>query len=243
MPEPISTSAFVVNVLNAIGGREQDGSKKTFFIAVFSGLCFLFFFLFVCVYILLAPAWWFMGNDLIQEFKNKYDKNVIIFQETEQIGEYPMPCTTTTINSPYGSRDNPTTSGGGENHTGIDFGTSWHSPIVAITDGEVVKTGTHKLYGRYVLIKHDEFYTFYAHLSRIYVMRKQEVTAYQVIGKEGGDPEKDPSPGRSTGHHLHFEIRTSSWASSHVDPYDYILKPPEPPEEEEGKETDKEVTM
>ena len=44
----------------------------------------------------------------------------------------------------------------------------------------------------------------------------------QVIGLEGGDPTSDPTPGNSTGHHLHFEIRRVSGYGNDVDPTTYI---------------------
>lgn len=192
------------------------------------------------VYMLLAPIWLLFGNPAIGALQSKYSADIVQYVETEQIGIYPLPSQTSSIASDYGSRNNPISGIGDENHTGIDFATPHHSPVVAIADGTVVKTGADRNFGKYILIRHEDFYTFYAHLSRNYSIKHQEVSAGQVLGLEGGDPESDPYPGRSTGHHLHFEIRTLPFAWSHVDPHPYILDPPpeedEDDEDEEGEE-------
>lgn len=69
-------------------------------------------------------------------------------------------------------------------------------------------------YGNCVEVEHnvdgETFYSFYAHLSRIDVTEGEQIPQGSIIGLEGGDPNTDPNPGDSTGHHLHFEIRTAS---------------------------------
>ena len=50
----------------------------------------------------------------------------------------------------------------------------------------------------------------------------QNVKQGDVIGKEGGDPKKDKNPGSSTGHHLHFEIRTSSDVKDCINPLIFV---------------------
>ncbi|MCR5145933.1 MAG: M23 family metallopeptidase, partial [Clostridia bacterium] len=65
-------------------------------------------------------------------------------------------------------------------------------------------------------------YSFYAHMSQIDVQVGDTVTQGQVIGLEGGDPATDQNPGRTTGHHLHFEIRSNSGYTNHVNPHDYL---------------------
>ena len=148
----------------------------------------------------------------------------------QQIGYYPMPCDTTTMNSDFGGRDNPLHPGSANNHTGIDFATQWHSPIVSIGNGTITNASYIKGYGRCVIIDHGGgMTTWYAHLSKLYSVVGQEVKAGTVLGLEGGDPVKDTLVGNSTGHHLHFEVRINGVP---VDPYDYILKPPPPPEPE-----------
>lgn len=246
MAEPITSKAVasgIMSIASAVGGKTEHGKKSPLLISLFTLLLFLLFVVMVPVYILLSPLEaLFGGNAAINSFKDKYGNAVVSHSKTEQIGIYPLPSHTSVINSNFGGRDNPLSGIGDENHTGVDFATNWHEQIVAIADGTVVKTGVDKNFGTYILIKHiaedETFYTFYAHLSSTYVVRKQKVTQFQVVGKEGGDPEKDAFAGRSTGHHLHFEVRTNQFLWSAVDPYDYILKPPPPPEEElEEEET------
>ena len=129
-----------------------------------------------------------------------------------------------TITSKYGMRIHPTT-GVESKHTGIDIRASWHTDILAVADGEVVFAGNNGAFGNSVEIKHVvngvEVYTFYAHLSRIDVAVGDKVTKGQTIGLEGGDA-SDSNPGTSTGHHLHFEVRTSSGYGNDADPTLYI---------------------
>jgi len=87
-------------------------------------------------------------------------------------------------------------------HKAIDIGAPTGTPIVASDSGYVVKTGWSEYgYGKYVVIDHGNgFQTLYAHLSTILVELSQSVGRGQRIGSMG-------STGRSTGPHLHFEIR------------------------------------
>ena len=72
------------------------------------------------------------------------------------------------------------------------------------------------------IVNGETIYSFYAHLSEIRVKVGDKVTQGQVIALEGGDPSTDPNPGDSTGHHLHFEIRTKSGYGNDVDPTQFI---------------------
>ena len=129
-----------------------------------------------------------------------------------------------TITSEYGMRIHPTT-GEEKKHTGIDISGVWHTEILSVADGEVTYAGDNGAFGNCVEIKHvvngETIYSFYAHLSQINVEVGQTVTQGEVIGLEGGD-ESDPNHGNSTGHHLHFEIRTASGYGNDVDPSEYI---------------------
>ncbi len=156
-----------------------------------------------------------------------------------------------TITSEYGMRFHPIT-GFYTMHKGIDISGVHRDNVIAIYDGIVTMAEIQRGFGNCVEIKHeivtyetitDEegnteiikhteiFYSFYAHLSRIDVVEGMQVRQGNVIGIEGGDPKKDPNPGWSTGHHLHFEIRLKSGGDS-VDPRDYILNY-EPKEDDE----------
>ncbi len=127
------------------------------------------------------------------------------------------------ITSEFSYRIHPIT-GEKTKHNGIDIGAKWHDDIKATADGEVVEVGCDKGgYGNYIKIKHKyDIYSFYAHLSKISVKKGQNVKQGDVIGKEGGDPKKDKNPGSSTGHHLHFEIRTSSDVKDCINPLIFV---------------------
>lgn len=86
-------------------------------------------------------------------------------------------------------------------HNGIDFRASSGTPVYAVSDGIVrVAKDNPTGYGLYVVLDHDIWSSFYAHLSNINVSTEQQVQAGDIIGYSG-------STGQSTGPHLHFEIR------------------------------------
>jgi hypothetical protein len=86
-------------------------------------------------------------------------------------------------------------------HSGLDFGASWGSPIVAAADGQVVGAGWAGGYGRQVRIAHGGgVMTSYSHMSQIVAYPGSFVRRGQLIGYVG-------SSGFSTGPHLHYEVR------------------------------------
>ena len=127
------------------------------------------------------------------------------------------------VTDDYGWRIHPVT-GEYAFHYGIDFGTPWHCEIKAVAIGEVVFAGDYGTYGNAVIIRHELFgdvlYSMYAHLSEIKVKEAQIVAQGEVIGLEGGDPNIDPNPGSSTGHHLHFAMLNEQM--EYVNPNDYL---------------------
>lgn len=90
----------------------------------------------------------------------------------------------------------------GRRHMGVDMPLKMGSPIYATFDGRVrISSNTSGGYGQMVIIRHDNgLETYYAHLSQRNVKINEWVEAGQVIGLGG-------STGRSTGPHLHYEIR------------------------------------
>jgi len=101
----------------------------------------------------------------------------------------------------------------GRPHQGIDIGAKHGTKIRASADGKVVFSGWMRGYGLIVVIKHDkEFKTAYAHASRVIVKKGSIVRKGDVIAKVG-------NTGRSTGSHLHFEIRLYNEA---IDPSDFF---------------------
>lgn len=92
---------------------------------------------------------------------------------------------------------------GTHGHNGVDLASSYRANILASAVGEVIiaRTGWNGGYGTYVVIKHGNgTQTLYGHLSSLAVRVGDSVSQGQIIGKMG-------STGKSTGVHLHFEIR------------------------------------
>ena len=103
------------------------------------------------------------------------------------------------------------------NHKGTDYGVPSGTPIRAVADGIVEKTGNDPTgWGNYVLIRHpDGTSSRYCHLRRISVSRNQKIKKGTIIGLSGGGA-KDPGRGNSTAAHLHLEIANK--AGVRVDP-------------------------
>lgn len=94
-------------------------------------------------------------------------------------------------------------------HSGVDIAAPTGKIVIAAADGEVGYAGWNGGYGNVIYITHNGGYeTRYAHLSRTAVKKWQKVKAGDIIGYVG-------STGKSTGPHLHFEIRINGQA---VDP-------------------------
>ncbi len=102
--------------------------------------------------------------------------------------------------SSYGWRKDPFT-GRRAWHTGVDIAAPSGRSVVATASGKVVFAGWNGNYGRCVIIKHQFGYeTVYGHLAKIHVKDGDQVKKESVIGQVG-------STGRSTGPHLHYEVR------------------------------------
>jgi len=98
------------------------------------------------------------------------------------------------VSSPFGMRN-------GRIHEGIDIAAGMGAPITAVRSGKVTYAGSIDGYGLTVIIDHgDGLSTLYAHCSRLLVREGDRVAAGQLIARVG-------STGRSTGPHLHLEVR------------------------------------
>ena len=101
----------------------------------------------------------------------------------------------------------------GRMHEGHDWAGARGTPIHATADGTVIHAGRQGAYGNLIKIRHDfGFETRYAHLSKIRVEVGQRVSRGERIGDMG-------NTGRSTGTHLHYEVRVGGTATN---PLKYI---------------------
>ena len=116
------------------------------------------------------------------------------------------------VSSPFGKLR------GSHRHQGIDIPMPAGTPIRAARNGVVSRTGNNSTmgfrgYGNFIIMDHgDGLQTFYAHCLSIAVVQGQRVMQGQIIGYVG-------STGRSTGNHLHFEVRVNN---NKVDPMRFL---------------------
>lgn len=105
------------------------------------------------------------------------------------------------LSSPFGVRRDPIRKRRRRFHRGLDFDGKRGQPVHSAGPGVVVRARYNGGYGRVVFIDHGlGLQTRYAHLRRIHVSEGDFVPAGTLIGRVG-------STGRSTGPHLHFEVR------------------------------------
>lgn len=126
----------------------------------------------------------------------------------------PLPKLKAIITSPFGIRNHPTL-GRPVKHNGIDFGSGRGTEIYAAGDGKVILSEFNNSFGNYIVIEHKNGQSSaYAHLDKLAISKGDVVTKGQIIGYSG-------STGRSTGPHLHYEVRVNG---TPVDPKDYLLE-------------------
>jgi murein DD-endopeptidase MepM/ murein hydrolase activator NlpD len=116
------------------------------------------------------------------------------------------------VTSSFGEREDPF-NGEGAFHSGIDISAPDGTPVRATADGEVSDANMGAGYGREVVLNHGhDVLTIYGHLSAIAVLPGQHVKQGQVVGYVG-------QSGRSTGPHLHYEVRVHNVP---VNPHKYL---------------------
>lgn len=119
-----------------------------------------------------------------------------------------------TLEAGFGGRRNPFSGMGYEFHSGQDIEAPWGAPVVAGASGTVSFVGWQNGYGQLVIVDHGGgLTTRYGHLSHIDVELGQVLSRAQLLGKVG-------STGRSTGPHLHYEVRINDQP---VNPQQYLL--------------------
>lgn len=118
----------------------------------------------------------------------------------------------TRISSPFGKRSDPL-NGKRAFHSGVDFRGNTGDKVVSTGDAVVKKSCYNKGYGYNIVLSHGNGYeTMYAHLSKRLVKKGDRIKRGQVIGLVGNS-------GRSTGSHLHYEVRRYGKA---VNPIKYM---------------------
>ena len=123
-----------------------------------------------------------------------------------------LPLARATMTSHYGMRTHPVL-GGRRMHDGVDLAAPRGTPVYAPADGYVQKASAFGSYGNFIEIEHGgNIETRYGHLSGYAVAAGDQVHKGQLIGYVG-------STGRSTGPHLHYEVRV---AGEVVDPMPYL---------------------
>jgi len=110
------------------------------------------------------------------------------------------------VSSNYGKR-------GRSFHHGIDIRAKRGTKVYAAAEGVVEFAGRQNGYGKIVIVRHQKMKTAYAHLNAISVKVGEKVKGNSIVGEVG-------STGRSTGPHLHFEVRTL--ANKSVNPHSVI---------------------
>lgn len=153
-----------------------------------------------------------ISADVLQRVRNHLEMNKRLFSRLPTL--WPVPGGGY-ITSEFGVRNSPFHYDKQESHKGIDIAYYPGAPIVAAADGKVVSAGYEKGFGNCVTILHDfGITTRYAHCQSIRVSAGQPVRRGQVIATMG-------RTGRTTGCHLHYEVRIGREA---VDPMSFIIK-------------------
>jgi murein DD-endopeptidase MepM/ murein hydrolase activator NlpD len=120
------------------------------------------------------------------------------------------------ITDSFGQRLDPF-SGEGAFHTGVDIGSDYGAPVHVAADGVVTISANHAGYGRLVVVDHGfGITTWYAHLSAFATVAGSRVKRGQVVGYTG-------ISGRSTGPHVHYEVRLNN---APVNPWRYLRTNP-----------------
>lgn len=149
-------------------------------------------------YVLKNGQWVFVSSKV--GFSSRYDNGRVDnsdynYQDT---GEYIWPVPgSKRVSSHFGKR-------GSSHHDGVDIAAKRGTSIIASAKGVVSFVGYMRGYGKTVIVKHKNgHHTVYAHTNKYFVSKGQKVSQGEVIAKVG-------STGRSSGPHLHFEIRKNN---------------------------------
>lgn len=153
------------------------------------------------------------SRNIISEKVTKEPKTQIVVKGTKEVpakkgtGTFKMP-TRGSLSSRFGTR-------WGSKHEGIDLAAPIGTTVNAADGGVVTWVGTRGSYGKLIMVDHGAGYvTYYGHLSKFFVSKGEKVYKGQKIAAVG-------NTGRSTGPHLHFEIKKNG---TPVNPLNYVNK-------------------
>jgi murein DD-endopeptidase MepM/ murein hydrolase activator NlpD len=125
-----------------------------------------------------------------------------------------MPLSGFRMTSDYGMRTHPVL-GRRKHHKGVDLAAPTGTPVYATADGIIGRADRSRSYGLVIYVDHGaDLETRYAHLSKLAVAKGERVRKGDLIGYVG-------STGRSTGPHLHYEVRVDGLA---VNPIPYMVE-------------------
>lgn len=153
-----------------------------------------------------------VNEEIIEQDIIKYSIDKVVYKGTkspikEDVAFLRMPTRGGYVTSNFGPR-------WGSTHSGMDIAGEIGDPVCSALDGKVKECRYDGNYGNKILIQHEDgIETIYGHLSKFEVKVGDEIKKGQLIGRVG-------STGRSTGPHLHFEVRVNG---SPVDPKKYLV--------------------
>jgi len=121
------------------------------------------------------------------------------------------------ITSSYGWRENPVEPVAGQMtfHRAVDIAGKMGDPVKAAMKGTVLHVDNNRNLGNFIILKHGEYQTLYAHLSAVSVKKGETVNQGQLIGKVG-------DTGYTTGPHLHFEVFRNGNRINSVNPLELL---------------------
>jgi murein DD-endopeptidase MepM/ murein hydrolase activator NlpD len=126
----------------------------------------------------------------------------------------PLPKSKTRVTSPFGMRNHPTLKRR-KMHNGIDFGSGMNAPVFAAADGMVTLAQYSRSFGNWVMVEHANGYvSVYAHLNSFNISAGLRIKKGEILGYTG-------NTGRSSGPHLHYEIRLNG---TPVNPSGYLTE-------------------
>lgn len=153
-------------------------------------------------------------NDFDMQLRNLDSALDRLDQVRKRVSALPLanPAPGKAVTSLFGVRRDPFL-GTAAFHSGIDFRASYGQTVKSTAAGKIVKAGRFGGYGNMVEIDHGNgFSTRFAHLCRVLVRDGQQIAAGVAVGEAG-------SSGRSTGSHLHYEVRENGRA---VNPVNFL---------------------